>query len=41
VRAQLAELYSTQALAENGLEIFTTIDTLVQSRAEAALGRGL
>jgi penicillin-binding protein 1B len=41
VRAQLAELYSAQVLAENGLEIYTTIDTLVQARAEEALERGL
>ena len=41
VRAQLAEFYSPQALAEDGLEIYTTIDTLVQARAEDALERGL
>ncbi len=41
VRAQLAESYSAQVLAEDGLEIYTTIDTLVQSRAEEALERGL
>lgn len=41
VRAQLAELYSEQTLAENGLEIYTTIDTIVQARAEEALERGL
>jgi len=41
VRAQLAELYSPKVLAENGLEIYTTIDTLVQARAEEALERGL
>lgn len=41
VRAQIAELYSEQVLAENGLEIYTTIDTLVQASAEEALARGL
>lgn len=41
VRAQIAELYSDQVLAENGLEIYTTIDTLVQASAEEALARGL
>ena len=41
VRAQLAELYSDQVLAEDGLEIYTTIDTLVQASAEKALERGL
>jgi penicillin-binding protein 1B len=41
VRAQLAEFYSTQVVAEDGLEIYTTIDTLVQARAEASLERGL
>jgi penicillin-binding protein 1B len=41
VRAQLAELYSDQVLAENGLVIATTIDTLVQTSAEEALERGL
>jgi penicillin-binding protein 1B len=41
VRAQLAELYSKQVLAENGLEIYTTIDSLVQASAEDALERGL
>ena len=41
VRVQLAEMYSASALSEEGLEIFTTIDPLVQSRAEQALARGL
>jgi penicillin-binding protein 1B len=41
VRAQLAQLYSTEALAQDGLEIYTTIDTLVQTRAEEALEQGL
>jgi len=41
VRSQLAELYSDRVLAENGLEIYTTIDTLVQASAEEALERGL
>ncbi len=41
VRAQLAELYSDQVLVEDGLEIYTTIDTLVQASAERALERGL
>jgi penicillin-binding protein 1B len=41
VRAQLAEMYSPQDLAGSGLKIFTTIDTLVQARAEDALRRGL
>jgi penicillin-binding protein 1B len=41
VRAQLAEYYSPKVLAEDGLEITTTIDTLVQARAEEALQRGL
>jgi penicillin-binding protein 1B len=41
VRAQLAELYSKETLAENGLEIYTTIDSMVQASAEVALGRGL
>jgi penicillin-binding protein 1B len=40
VRAQLAEDRS-RIPAEDGLEIFTTIDTLVQTRAEEALERGL
>lgn len=41
VRAQLAEHYSKQVLAENGLEIYTTVDSLVQASAEQALARGL
>ncbi len=41
VRAQLADLYSDQVVAENGLEVYTTIDTLVQASAELALERGL
>src|SRR5882672_9597696 len=41
VRSQLAEVYSKQVMSENGLEIYTTIDTLVQASAEAALERGL
>jgi penicillin-binding protein 1B len=41
VRSQLSELYSRHAMSENGLEIYTTIDTLVQASAEAALERGL
>jgi penicillin-binding protein 1B len=41
VRAQLTELYSKEVSAENGLEIYTTIDSIVQAAAEAALGRGL
>ena len=41
VRAQLAAAYPATALSEQGLRIFTTIDTVVQSRAEQALSRGL
>ena len=41
VRSQLAESYPARALAEDGLEIYTTIDTLGQARAEEALSRGL
>jgi penicillin-binding protein 1B len=41
VRSQIAEMYSPKVLAEDGLEIFTTIDTLVQDQAEKALDRGL
>jgi len=41
VRAQLAELYAPDVVAGDGLEIHTTIDSLVQARAEEALERGL
>lgn len=41
VRGQLAETYSAQALAEEGLEIFTTLDTDIQAGAERALRVGL
>ncbi len=41
VRAQLAELHSDEVLSQNGLEIHTTIDSLVQASAEEALERGL
>jgi penicillin-binding protein 1B len=41
VRSQLAEAYSAQELAEEGLEIFTTIDTDLQHAAERALRDGL
>jgi len=41
VRGQLAEFYAPQVIAEDGLEIYTTIDTIVQTRAEEALERGL
>ena len=41
VRAQLAEYDTPQLLTNDGIEIYTTIDTLVQARAEEALQRGL
>lgn len=41
VRAQLAEYDTPQLLTKDGIEIYTTIDTLVQARAEEALQRGL
>lgn len=41
VRGQLGELYPPQSVAEDGLEIYTTIDSVVQARAEEALERGL
>ncbi|HEX6853380.1 MAG TPA: PBP1A family penicillin-binding protein [Candidatus Polarisedimenticolaceae bacterium] len=41
VRGQLAEAYSAQELAEEGLEIFTTLDTDLQHAAERALREGL
>ncbi|HEX4823436.1 MAG TPA: PBP1A family penicillin-binding protein [Candidatus Polarisedimenticolaceae bacterium] len=41
VRAQLGEMYSAQALSEEGLAIYTTIDTVAQARAEASLSKGL
>lgn len=41
VRAQLATMYPPKALAEDGLRIMTTIDTLVQADVERALTRGL
>jgi len=41
VTNQLTELYSRETLTTEGLSIFTTIDTQVQSAAETALERGL
>ena len=41
VRAQLAETYSGDVLAREGLRIHTTVDTLLQDRAERALRDGL
>jgi penicillin-binding protein 1B len=41
VRAQLAESYSEDVLAREGLRIHTTVDTLLQDRAERALREGL
>lgn len=41
VRAQLAEQYDPKVLAEEGLRIQTTLDTVVQDAAERALARGL
>jgi penicillin-binding protein 1B len=41
VRSQLAELDASQKLADDGMEIYTTIDALIQARAETALERGL
>jgi penicillin-binding protein 1B len=41
VRSQLSELYTSRALAEEGLRIFTTIDTALQEQGEEALRRGL
>ena len=38
---QLMELYSPETLKTEGLSIFTTIDTQVQSAAEEALDKGL
>lgn len=39
--AQLAELYTPEALASLGLSIHTTLDTMVQAAAEQALEQGL
>jgi penicillin-binding protein 1B len=41
VRAQLSELYPPRAFAEEGLRIFTTIDTIVQEQGEEKLRKGL
>jgi penicillin-binding protein 1B len=41
VRAQLAETYSGDVLVQEGLRIHTTVDTLLQERAERALREGL
>jgi penicillin-binding protein 1B len=41
VRAQLAETYSGDVLAREGLRIHTTVNTLLQDRAERALQEGL
>jgi penicillin-binding protein 1B len=41
VRSQLGEMYSEQALAEEGLAIYTTVDSVAQARAELALAKGL
>jgi penicillin-binding protein 1B len=41
VRAQLSTMDSSQAISDNGLEVYTTIDSLVQASAEEALDRGL
>jgi penicillin-binding protein 1B len=41
VRAQLGESDVGTRASQDGIEIFTTIDTLVQARAEEALERGL
>ena len=41
VRSQLEETYSRGLLSREGLRIYTTIDTLLQERAERALGDGL
>ena len=41
VRAQIGEQFPPETLAQDGLRIFTTIDTTVQARAEEALVRGL
>ena len=41
VRSQLAEFYSTRVLSEQGLKIFTSVDTLFQESAERALRAGL
>lgn len=41
VRAQLAETYSGDVLSQEGLRIYTTVDTLLQDRAERALREGL
>jgi penicillin-binding protein 1B len=41
VRSQIAEEYPPETLAKDGMRIFTTIDTIVQARAEEALVRGL
>ena len=38
---QLKELYSPEALSSMGLTIYTTLDTMVQRAAEAALTKGL
>src|SRR5262245_32926372 len=41
IRSQIAEEYPPETLAKDGMRIFTTIDTIVQARAEEALVRGL
>lgn len=41
VRAQLAEQYAPEALAADGLKIYTTIDTQAQASAESSLAAGL
>jgi len=41
VRSQLARHYSKKLLEQEGLSVFTTIDTLVQEAAEKALRLGL
>lgn len=41
VRSQLAELYTAEELGAEGLEITTSLDTLLQERAEKALEAGL
>lgn len=38
---QLTQFYTDEALSNEGLEIFTTLDTQVQQAAEQALNRGL
>jgi penicillin-binding protein 1B len=41
VRSRLAQRYSRRVLMEEGLNVYTTIDTALQQRAEAALQEGL